>query len=64
MGMSGQYSIADIAEALGRSRTVIWRWISGYGNESDRRRAREAGFDGCLVKPINFEELFCIFDRK
>jgi hypothetical protein len=26
--------------------------VSGYGQEEDRRRSNEAGFDGHLVKPI------------
>jgi signal transduction histidine kinase/ActR/RegA family two-component response regulator len=31
--------------------------VSGYGQESDRRRAREAGFDHHLVKPVDLEAL-------
>jgi PAS domain S-box-containing protein len=31
--------------------------ISGYGQEEDKRRALEAGFDAHLVKPIDFREL-------
>ncbi len=31
--------------------------LSGWGQESDRRRTREAGFDRHLVKPLNFDEL-------
>ena len=31
--------------------------LTGYGQESDRRRAQEAGFDLHLVKPVNLEEL-------
>jgi signal transduction histidine kinase/integral membrane sensor domain MASE1/ActR/RegA family two-component response regulator len=31
--------------------------LSGYGQESDRRRAREAGFDHHLVKPVDLEAL-------
>ena len=31
--------------------------LSGYGQEEDRRRSREAGFDQHLVKPVNFTEL-------
>lgn len=28
--------------------------LTGYGQESDRRRSREAGFDDHLVKPVDF----------
>ena len=31
--------------------------VSGYGQEADRRRASEAGFDLHLVKPVRIEEL-------
>jgi PAS domain S-box-containing protein len=31
--------------------------VSGYGEEADRRRAREAGFDAHLVKPVELEQL-------
>ncbi len=31
--------------------------ITGYGQESDRRRSREAGFDAHHVKPIDVEQL-------
>ena len=31
--------------------------ISGYGQESDKQRAYEAGFDAYLVKPVNLKEL-------
>ena len=28
--------------------------VTGYGQESDRRKSREAGFDRHLVKPVDF----------
>ncbi len=31
--------------------------ISGYGQEDDRRRSREAGFDHHLVKPVDYDLL-------
>ena len=31
--------------------------LSGYGQEADRARSREAGFDHHLIKPVDFEEL-------
>ena len=31
--------------------------MTGYGQESDRKRSREAGFDLHLTKPANFAEL-------
>ena len=31
--------------------------LTGWGQEEDRRRSREAGFDQHLVKPVDFEAL-------
>jgi CheY-like chemotaxis protein len=31
--------------------------LTGWGQEEDRRKTKEAGFDGHLVKPVNYEEL-------
>jgi CheY-like chemotaxis protein len=31
--------------------------MTGYGQESDRKRAREAGFDAHIVKPASIEAL-------
>ena len=31
--------------------------VTGYGQDSDRRRSKEAGFDAHLVKPIQLPEL-------
>ena len=31
--------------------------LTGYGQEEDRRRTRDAGFDHHLVKPVDLEEL-------
>ena len=34
--------------------------LSGWGNENDRRRSREAGFAHHLVKPVDFDELLAV----
>jgi len=31
--------------------------LSGYGQDEDRRRSREAGFDHHLVKPVKIEQV-------
>ena len=31
--------------------------LTGYGQESDKQRAREAGFDDHLVKPVSLPDL-------
>jgi signal transduction histidine kinase/CheY-like chemotaxis protein len=37
--------------------------ISGYGQESDQHRSREAGFDEHLVKPVGLETLSNVVER-
>jgi two-component system CheB/CheR fusion protein len=37
--------------------------LTGYGQPSDRVAAREAGFDGHLVKPVDFDRLLAILDE-
>ena len=36
--------------------------MTGYGQESDRERSREAGFDHHLVKPADLDELLRILE--
>jgi len=40
---------------------VILVAVSGYAQDEDRRRAREAGFDSLLAKPADTEELIRLF---
>lgn len=37
--------------------------LTGYGRDSDRRAAEDAGFDGYLVKPVDTEALRRIIAR-
>jgi DNA-binding response OmpR family regulator len=37
--------------------------VTGWGQEEDRRRSREAGFDGHLVKPVDLDELTRLLDE-
>jgi PAS domain S-box-containing protein len=36
---------------------VIMVALTGWGQEEDRRKAKEAGFNGHMVKPVNHEDL-------
>jgi len=53
----------DGHEVCRRVRTQIWGKdiviiaLTGWGQEDDRRRSQEAGFNGHLVKPIDYEKL-------
>jgi CheY-like chemotaxis protein len=50
------------AELRRNPRTAAARLVavSGYGEPEDRRRAREAGFDEHLTKPVETEELMAV----
>ncbi|WP_256366339.1 response regulator [Spirosoma rhododendri] len=37
--------------------------LTGYGQEKDRKRTQEAGFDGHLVKPVNLQTLTELLDK-
>ncbi len=37
--------------------SIVLVALTGWGQEEDRRKSREAGFDGHLVKPVDFEKL-------
>jgi CheY-like chemotaxis protein len=36
--------------------------LTGWGQEEDRRRSSEAGFDGHVVKPVSYESLVMLLD--
>jgi two-component system CheB/CheR fusion protein len=53
--MSG-YEVARRLRA-DRGDSVLIVAITGWGQEEDRRRAREAGFDHHFTKPVDYEAL-------
>jgi len=55
-GMDG-YELARRLRAQPATEHALLVAITGYGQDSDRRLAAEAGFDRHLVKPIDFETL-------
>ena len=62
-GMNG-YDIAlrIRREAWGARMTLIA--VTGWGQDDDRRKARAAGFDHHLTKPVDFIELQQLFKSK
>jgi len=50
-GMDG-YTVAARLRELDGLRDTVLIAITGYGQEDDRRRSRDAGFDHHLVKPV------------
>jgi CheY-like chemotaxis protein len=45
----------EVARRIRQGATPVHRLVAmtGYGDDEDRRKAREAGFDGHLVKPVD-----------
>jgi CheY-like chemotaxis protein len=60
-GING-YEVARLLRGSPALASVTLVGLSGYSQEEDRRRAREAGFDHYLVKPIDAAELINIID--
>ena len=60
-GMDG-YEVARRirSQPWGRDATLIA--LTGWGQESDRRRSREAGFDSHCIKPLDVQRLFSLLD--
>jgi PAS domain S-box-containing protein len=62
-GMSGLQLAARLkARCPGRKPQLIA--VTGYGQETDRERSRQAGFDAHLVKPVSPDELLGLLARK
>ena len=47
-----------------RGGEVLLVAITGWGQEEDRRRAREAGFDHRFTKPADFDKLLSLIDKE
>jgi len=61
-GMTG-YDVARALRAVPDLASTRLVAVTGYGQEDDRRRAIEAGFDEHLVKPFDIDGLFALLDR-
>lgn len=54
-GMMG-YEVAQRLRNSGAATSLLIA-VTGYGRDSDVSRAREAGFDHHLVKPVDYDQL-------
>ncbi len=52
--MDGYELARRIRATPGASKVRLFA-VTGYGQDEDRRRSRDAGFDGHLVKPVNLD---------
>jgi len=55
-GMHG-YEVAQRLRTLPENENLVIVALTGYGQEQDRQRALEAGFDYYFVKPVDFSKL-------
>jgi signal transduction histidine kinase/ActR/RegA family two-component response regulator len=60
--LSGLEVCRTIRRGTGRSNQLIIA-LTGWGQETDRLKSREAGFDHHLTKPVEFDELVKLLDE-
>jgi PAS domain S-box-containing protein len=61
-GMNGYDAAASIrAEPWSKTATLVA--LTGWGQDEDRRRSRDAGFDAHLVKPVSMEQLVEVLEQ-
>ncbi|MDP2273474.1 MAG: ATP-binding protein [Archangium sp.] len=58
------YELAQKLRALVELRPLRLVALTGYGQDRDRDRAREAGFDAHVVKPVDLTQLAALLDEK
>jgi PAS domain S-box-containing protein len=61
-GMDG-LQVARLLRAEPCCRLSVLIAVTGYGEDDTRKRARDAGFDHHLVKPVDYDELVRLLDR-
>jgi len=60
--LSGYDVARQLREARGGSILIVA--ITGWGQEEDRQRARDSGFDHHFTKPVDFDMLLALIDRE
>ncbi|WP_435010352.1 ATP-binding protein [Tundrisphaera lichenicola] len=60
-GMDG-YAVASLLRREGFDKTLIIA-VSGYGQDQDRQRSKESGFDHHLIKPVDYDSLLALLNH-
>ena len=60
-GMNG-YEVARNVRRQAPTAPIILVALTGWGQSGDKSRAKQAGFDHHLTKPVDFEELMGFLD--
>lgn len=66
IGLPGEmdgYALARALRAVDGGGKLFLVALSGYGREQDKERAREAGFDAHLTKPVDIHALEALLAR-
>ena len=58
------YEVAHLLRATSATKTMRLVALTGYGSPKDAQRAREAGFDAHLVKPVHPDRLVEILETE
>lgn len=58
-GLNG-YEAAQRIRSLRGGETILLLALTGWGQDEDRRRSAEAGFDAHLVKPVDLDQLWAL----
>lgn len=61
-GMTGLEVARQMRNELGLTETMLVA-LTGFGQEEDRRRSQEAGFNAHLIKPVNLDSLRALLAR-
>jgi CheY-like chemotaxis protein len=61
-GMTG-FDVARALRADPATASAVLVAVSGYAQQEDRRKARDAGFDALLAKPADTDELVRLLTR-
>ena len=58
------YEVAAVLRAKKETQAATLIALTGYGQEKDRERAKQAGFDHHFVKPLDTAKLIGILTRR
>jgi PAS domain S-box-containing protein len=62
-GMNG-YDVCRALRTSAKGERVLMIAVTGWGQEEDRRRSRDAGFDAHLVKPVDYAAVVAALARE
>ncbi|HEY0824147.1 MAG TPA: PAS domain S-box protein [Ramlibacter sp.] len=62
-GMDGFEARRRLREGAGDGSSALLVAMTGFGNEEDKRRTREAGFDAHLTKPVELDALVALLNE-